>query len=445
MIQRSALKFLSQWKESKSRKPLVIRGARQVGKTTLIYEFAKEYDIFLDLNLEKPNDRQLFEDYDDVQDLINAIYFHKGKQKNGKTTLLFIDEIQFSKIAVAILRYFYEEANDIHVIVAGSLLETVIDVRRISFPVGRVQYLALRPCSFLEYLNGIGNDFDVNVIENLNGNYVHNRLIKHFNDFTLVGGMPAAISQYAKNKDILSVREVYESLLFSYQDDVEKYTKNPNLISIIRTILTTGWASAGEIITFERFGGVSYSAKEISFAFQTIQKAMLLDLIYPTSETRMPLMQNFRKRPKLIWLDTGLVNFLSGIQKEVFSVSDIQDVWRGRIAEHIVAQELLTLSDSLLTKRVFWRRDKQGSEAEVDFVYPYDSLAIPIEVKSGHNSKLKSLHLFMESAPHDIAIRVWSKPFSIDEVITKNQKKFKLINLPFYYIGILDKILKNNI
>ena len=443
MIQRKALQFLSEWKNSKSRKPLVIRGARQVGKTTLVKEFAKQYDVFLDLNLEKPADYKLFEDYDNVQELITAIFFHKEKKKNAGTTLLFIDEIQFSKRAVAILRYFYEEANDVHVIVAGSLLETIIDVRKISFPVGRVQFMALQPCSFLEFLDGIDNQFDIDLIENLQvESVIHDRIIKAFHNYTLIGGMPAIVSQYAETKDILSLKKTYESLLLSYLDDVEKYTKNANLIRVIRTILSVGWASAGEIITFERFGGTSYSSKEISTAFQTIQKAMLLDLIYPTSETQMPILQSFRKRPKLIWLDTGLVNFSAGIQKEIFSVSDIQDVWRGRIAEHIVAQELLAQSNSLLTKRTYWRRDKQGSEAEVDFVYPYNGLAIPIEVKSGHNSKLKSLHLFMESAPHDIAIRVWSQPFSIDEVTTKNGKMFKLVNLPFYYVGVIDKVLK---
>jgi predicted AAA+ superfamily ATPase len=179
----------------------------------------------------------------------------------------------------------------------------------------------------------------------------------------------------------------------------------------------------------------------MSLAFQTIQKAMLLELAYPTSEVQMPLLQNFRKQPKLIWLDTGLVNYFSGIQSDVFSVKDIMDVWRGRIAEHIVAQELLTLNNSILSKRVYWRRSKAGSEAEVDFVYSYKSMAIPVEVKSGHNSKLKSLHLFMEKAPHNFAVRVWSQPFSIDEVTTHGGKKFFLINLPFYYVSVFDKIL----
>jgi len=436
------LEFLSQWKESKWRKPLVIRGARQVGKTTLVKEFSKQYDVFIELNLENESDRMLFDQYNDVHELINAIFFHKEEKINGNSILIFIDEIQFSKPAVAILRYFYEEANHIHVVVAGSLLETVIDLRKISFPVGRVQYMALRPCSFLEFLDGMGKTFDIELIQNLQVEpVVHLRVMKAFRSYTLVGGMPAAISQYAENSDILSVKDVYDSLLVSYKEDVEKYTKNANLARIIHSILSVGWQSAGEIITFERFGGTSYSSKEIGEAFQTIKKAMLLDLIYPTSETRMPLLQNFRKRPKLIWLDTGLVNYVAGIQKDVFSVTDIQDVWRGRIAEHIVAQELFTLDDSLLYKRIFWKRDKHGSEAEVDFVFPYNSLAIPIEVKSGHNSKLKSLHLFMDEAPHDIAVRVWSNPFSIDEVSTPKGKKFKLINLPFYYVGVLNKVL----
>jgi len=443
MIDRNALKYLAKWKDSGTRKPLVIRGARQVGKTTLVKEFAKQYDVFLDLNLEKLADRQLFEDYQNVHDLLTAVFFYKEKRRNSGTTLLFIDEIQYSKQAIAILRYFYEEANDIHVIVAGSLLESVIDVRKISFPVGRVQYMALRPCSFLEFLNGIGKDFDIDLIQNLQvESVVHDRIIKNFHTFILVGGMPAVVSRYAESQDILSLKEIYESLLISYQDDVEKYTKNANLIKIIRTILSVGWTSAGEVISFERFGGTHYSSKEINAAFQTIQKAMLLDLIYPTSETAMPLIQNFRKHPKLLWLDTGLVNFAAGIQKEIFSIANIQDIWRGRIAEHIVAQELLTLSDNLLTKRVYWRRDKQGSEAEVDFIYPYNNLAIPIEVKSGHNSKLKSLHLFMDSAPHHLAVRIWSNPFSIDDVSTPVGKRFKLINLPFYYIGMLDKVLE---
>ena len=441
MIQRKAIESLQQWKELKDRKPLVLRGARQVGKTTVVMEFAKQFDVFLHLNLEKPVDRNLFEKYEDVNELIKAIFLHKKQVMTGGSVLLFIDEIQNSKKAVAVLRYFYEEANHIHVIAAGSLLETIMDVRKISFPVGRVEYLAMRPCSFLEFLNGIGDDFDAGLIGNLEATPVHDRIIKLFNDYTLVGGMPAIISKYAENQDILSLKRIYNSLLQSYKDDVEKYTKNVNMIKTIREILDSGWFLAGSIITFEKFGGTNYSSKEMSLAFQTIQKAMLLELVFPTSGVQMPLMPNRRQRPKLIWLDTGLVNFAADIQQDVFSAKDIQDVWRGRIAEQIVAQELLALDDNLSAKRIFWKRDKHGSEAEVDFLYKYNSMAIPVEVKSGHNSKLKSLHLYMDETPHKYAVRVWSNPFSVDSVATPGGKQFLLINLPFYYVGVLDRVL----
>jgi len=155
---------------------------------------------------------------------------------------------------------------------------------------------------------------------------------------------------------------------------------------------------------------------------------------------------NLRLRPRLFWLDTGIVNYLAKTQQAVFDAVNIADVWRGRIAEHIVGQELLALDSSVLTKRSFWRRNKAGSDAEVDFVFIYKSMLIPIEVKSGTNSKLKSLHLFMDEAPHDVAVRVWSQPLSVDVVRTQAGKEFRLINVPFYYVCVLemvlDKILK---
>ena len=439
---RNALAWLKKWRVSSDRKPLILRGARQVGKTTLVTQFAKEYDVFLHLNLEKSEERNLFEKYDDVNELLRAIFILKNKQIADKNVLLFIDEIQNSSKAVAILRYFYEEANHIHVISAGSLLETLVDVRKISFPVGRVQYLALRPCTFSEFLGAMENTYDLPFIENADvPEIIHERLMKQFREYILCGGMPAAIVQYSKNRDILSVRQIYESLLLSYSDDVEKYTASQSMVKVIRAILANGWQCAAETISFEGFGGSSYRSREMSEAFQIITKAMLLELVYPSSTVQCPMMPNMRKRPKLMWLDTGLVNYASKIQRDVFSVDDINDVWRGRVAEHIVGQELLAISNEVSQKRLYWRSDKVGSEAEVDFVYVYNGWAIPVEVKSGHNAKLKSLHQYMDMAPHDVAIRVWSKPFSIDEVKTSNGKEFRLINLPFYYIGQLDKVL----
>jgi predicted AAA+ superfamily ATPase len=185
-------------------------------------------------------------------------------------------------------------------------------------------------------------------------------------------------------------------------------------------------------------------AREMSEAFLTLEKTMLMELVYPATACLLPAPANLKRAPKLIWNDVGLVNYAANIQKEVFGSKDIIDAYRGKIAEQIVAQELLAQEDRVSATRKFWVRNKQGSDAEVDFVLQYDSKIIPVEVKSGHNAHLKSLHLFMDEAPHDIAVRVWSQPFSIDEVTTQRGKKFKLLNVPFYYVGVLEKILKQH-
>ena len=440
MINRIASKYLDQWAESEDRKPLILRGARQVGKTTLVNEFSKKFDVFLSLNLDKHEDNLLFDHYTNIEVLTDAIYRHCKKQKKQGKTLLFIDEIQSSPKAVALLRYFYEEMKQLHVICAGSLLESLID-KHISFPVGRVEYLAIRPCSFLEFLDGIGEIFDLDLLNNLNVSNAHNRVITLFTNFTIVGGMPAVINKYAANRDVLAVDRIYESLLNTYIDDIEKYARNESIGRIIRYILKTGWSYASERIKYERFGNSNYKSREVSEAFHTIEKAMLLELVYPVTSSQIPLLTSTSHRPKLIWFDTGLVNYIAGVRDSLFSVTDVMDAWRGKIAEQIVAQELLSSKWKVSAHRQFWERNKTQSSAEVDFVIQYKNWAIPIEVKSGHNAKLKSLHLFMEDAPHPIAVRVWSQPLSVDVVKTPKGKEFRLINVPFYYVCLLEKVL----
>jgi hypothetical protein len=441
MIKRDAFKYLEQWTESEDRRPLILRGARQVGKTTLVTEFSNKFDVFLSLNLDKPEDNILFEQYTNIEILTDAIYRHCKKQKKQGRTLLFIDEIQNSPKAVSLLRYFYEEMKQLYVICAGSLLESLID-KHISFPVGRVEYLAIRPCSFLEFLNGIGEDFDFDLVNNLNVSNVHNRVIALFTNFTIVGGMPAAINKYAVNRDVLAVDKIYETLLNAYIDDIEKYARNESMGQIIRYILKNGWNFASERITFERFGNSNYKSREVSEAFHTIEKAMLLELVYPVTSAQIPMLTSTSHRPKLIWFDTGLVNYIAGVRESLFSVTDVMDAWRGRIAEQIVAQELLSCKWQVSAHRQFWDRPKTQSSAEVDFVIQHKNRAIPIEVKSGHNARLKSLHLYMEEAPHDIAVRVWSQPLSVNVVKTPKGKEFKLINVPFYYVCLLDKVIE---
>ena len=441
MIYRYALSYLEAWKKNPMRKPLILRGARQVGKTTLVENFATEFDCFLRLNLDEEEDRNLFTQYKEIHKLIEAIFFYLRKSPNQGTVLLFIDEIQNSPEAVAMLRYFYEKRPDIYVIAAGSLLENVID-HKISFPVGRIEYMTLHPCSFLEYLNGIGEDFDQQAIEELKADAIHERLMYEFRKYCIVGGMPEAIKVYAQTKDLLSLDTIYDALIASYSDDIEKYSPNETQTKVMRNILETGWQKGGETITFERFGGSEYRSREVGEAFRTIQKAMLLELVYPTLNNRLPLEAQLSRRPKLIWLDTGLMNYKAEVREEVFSVSDISDAYRGHIAEQIVAQELLAHTTKVSERRYYWIGGKRNSTAEVDFVWKRQPYVLPIEVKSGINAHLRSLHLFMSNAPHDLAIRVWSNRMSIDEVKEPGTgKMFRLLNLPYYYVGVLDKVI----
>ena len=446
MFERNIITKLEQWASKKDCKPLILRGSRQVGKTTVVESFSQDFENYLYLNFEKnPSAIILFEKEQEISNLLSEIFLFCNKENKSGKTLLFIDEIQNSEMAIIKLRYFYEaKIPDLYVIAAGSLLETMLN-KKISFPVGRVEYLAVRPCVFNEFLRAIGEiQLEKALLDFQISEALHRKTMNLFNTFTLIGGMPEIVADYAQNKNFVGLNNIYESLLTSYRDDVEKYARNETMSQTIRYILQSGWKFAAERITLSGFAGSSYKSREMSEAFRTLEKTFILELCHPTTDTLVPITKDLKRSPKLLWLDCGLVNYAANVQKELFGSTDILDAWRGKIAEQIVAQELLALDSRVSNQRNFWVRNKKDSEAELDFVVQFDSKVIPIEVKSGHNAKLKSLHLFMEEAPHDLAIRVWSQPFSIDDVVTKNGKKFKLINLPFYYVGMLEKILKKH-
>jgi hypothetical protein len=441
MFSRELLNELNNWKEKKDRKPLILRGARQVGKTTLVNMLAESFDQYVYLNLERPEDLGIFDPSRPFYDIIAAIFFLKGKSRQIKSTLIFIDEIQNSPVAVGCLRYFYEDAPEIHVIAAGSLLESLIE-NRISFPVGRVEYMALHPCSFSEFLSALGETGSLEILQQFPvPDFAHDQLLRLFNQYTLIGGMPEIIKNYMANRDLTMLSPNYDSLIVSYMDDVEKYARNPMLLKVIRHIINSAFQYYGSRITFERFGNSNYRSREVSEAFRTLEKSMLLQLVYPTESPMLPLTPNYRKSPKLIMLDTGLVNYVSKIQKEVFIAADLTEVYKGRVAEHIVGQELMAKEISVLSKLNFWTREQKNSQAEVDFVVTVDGNLIPVEVKSGGSGKIKSLKLFMDLAPDQIAVRFWSGKTSVEKMYSVSHKPFTLINLPLYLAGNIREIL----
>lgn len=429
------------WRRSSRRKPLVLRGARQVGKTTVVNQFGRTFDNYLYLNLEDAEAAALFEMDVPLADLMPFFFAHCNKRRKDGATLIFIDEIQNSAKAVARLRYFYEQLPEVFVIAAGSLLENLVDVKT-SFPVGRVQYMALRPCSFREFLVAVGEERLLPALaDRVMSQAFHERLMLLFNQYVVTGGMPEVVQAFAETRDFVSLGDVYESLLQGYRDDSEKYASSGKVSEVVRFILNGGWTKAGQIITLGNFGASNYSAREVGEAFRLLEKAMLLELVYPTTSTDVPAVGETRRQPKLVWLDTGLVNYAAQVQAEVLRSRDIMDAWRGMIAEQIVAQELLTQNNRVSQKRNFWSRGKGESSAEVDFIWVCNSKIYPIEVKSGHNAHLRSLHSFMERSSNDVAVRVWSQPYSEDMVTIANGKTFKLINMPFYMVGELEAIV----
>ncbi|MGN1264574.1 MAG: ATP-binding protein [Muribaculaceae bacterium] len=442
MFRRKVISKLEAWRQNEHHKPLILRGARQVGKTTIVNQFGESFQNYLYFNLEIQENVHLLEMDIPLSSLVQLMFARLGVSPKEGDTLIFIDEIQNSPKTIARLRYFYEQRPDLYIIAAGSLLENLVDVK-VSFPVGRVQYLAMRPCSFCEFLEAIGKGNLLNVISQ-NWEYAspfHNELMHLFNQYTIVGGMPEVVQKYAETGDVLALDDIYETLIQSYKDDSEKYVKGNKLTDVVRFLLTYGWAFAGETITLGNFANSGYKSREVAEAFRLLEKAMLLELIYPVSSTQIPAIPETRRHPKLVWFDTGLVNYQAGVRQEIIGSTEMVDSWRGHIAEQVVAQELQALDDRVSSRRSFWARANNG--AEVDFIITYKSKIYPVEVKSCTNAHLRSLKVFIDNSPADIAVRVWSNPFSVDNLTTPNGKQFRLINLPFYLIWRIDSILQS--
>lgn len=441
MFDRTALNWLDSWKKRPDRKPLVIRGARQVGKTSLVKLFSRSYAQFIMLNLDSPGDRMIFDDRRSFQDILAAIFFLKRKSLDVRDTLIFIDEIQNSAHAVMLLRYFFEEAPDLHVIAAGSMLESLVH-RQLSFPVGRVEYMVLHPCSFREFLGAMGEEQALEMADRFPvPEFAHTRLMHLFNQYALTGGMPEVVRHYSEHRDLTALGRLYGNLVTSYQDDVEKYARNQSMIPVIRHVIRMSFRMAGTRITFERFGQSNYRSREVGEAFRALEQTGLLFLIYPVESQRMPMVPNFRKSPRLQVLDTGLLNYYGEVQHEVFRAHDITDAYRGLIAEHIVGQELLSAVPAIGSSLHFWTREERNSQAEVDFVVVHEGGIIPVEVKSGAGGKLKSLHLFMAGSPQHVAVRFQSAGYSVEKVRLNHDQTFRLVNLPYYLAGQLFSIL----
>lgn len=438
---REIIVELRKWVNKVNRKPLILRGARQVGKTTIINQLAKDFKYYVYLNLEIGRDRKYFAEFEEVENVVQAIFFDNNIPANADQVLIFIDEIQTEAKAVAMMRYFYELFPNLHIIAAGSLLETLLEVKN-TFPVGRVEYLVLRPVSFLEFLNAIG---EINAFEFIQKVplpvFAHEKTLRLFHIYALIGGMPEIVRNYAKNRDFVQLKSIYESLLTAYLDDVQKYADTDLRIELIRHAIQNIFLEGANRIKFAGFANSNYRSDQMSAALRTLEKAMLIHLVYPSTENQLPAIPNLRKSPYLQTLDTGLMNFFSGLQADLIGTKDLHESYRGRVIHHLTGQMLLTRMHSPLDKLRFWVRDKKQSSAEVDFIYLFKSKLIPMEIKSGKTGKMYSLRQYMETANHDLSVRVYAGKLYLQTLTNPSGRIFYLLNLPYFLVEMLPEYL----
>ncbi len=443
MFDRKIIKYLLEWKKRSNRKPMVLRGARQVGKTSAVLIFAEKYfKNIIHLNLEKAEYLRLVKSDLSLNEFLILLKAEFNQVIIPGETLIFIDEIQNSPFLIKLLRFFYEERPELHVLAAGSLLEAKIEKEGFSFPVGRVEFCYIYPLDFFEYLGAKGETELLKILQEMSldkpiPDAVHELALKNFYGYAMIGGMPEVVSEYLKNNDINRVKAIFAGLFTGYIEDVYKYASHAEA-KYLSYIIETAPLFAGNHITYEKFGGSNFRSREMSLAFALLEKVMLLSQIRATQSKGLPLIRKEKKAKKLIYLDVGLVNHRMNILNDYLSLTDFDQFYQGRLAEQIVAQNLFSLFIDAPAEIFYWARDKEEGCAEVDFCLNFAGRALGVEVKSGKTGRLKSLFIFSKQNPKNQLLRVYSGKLKEEKL-----QEAKLISLPFYLLPRLLQFAEN--
>jgi len=390
---------LQRWQVSTRRKPLILRGARQVGKTWSLKEFGKNrFESLALVDLDRnPSLRRVFDgDLHAVRICSDLEVLLRQKITPGKT-LLFIDEIQAAPRAITALRYFYEELPELHVVAAGSLLEFAL--KEASFPVGRIQFLNLYPLCFAEYLEAIGNTPAASA---LLGNpaeispVVHELLRDELKRYFFIGGMPSAVNAYMEHGSMRDAFEVQGEIVESYRMDFAKYTPQVDRYCL-DSVFTSLAQRVGDQIKYARLGE-GHSNLTLKKAFDALCLAQLARRIPSVDPTALPLGASASAKVfKALMLDLGIMRYLSGMPDDIeYARVNLLTMYRGAMAEQFVGQEMLVSQKGAL---YYWDRQAKSSSAEVDYLAVLDGRIHPVEVKSGATGSLRSLHLFLASYP----------------------------------------------
>lgn len=428
-MERTAYKVLKAWKNSPLRKPLIVQGARQVGKTYLLQSFGKcEYQSMVYLNFEEnPDLKELFERDLQPDKLIQNISAFMAQPVSSGTTLLFFDEIQICPRALTSLKYFYEQAPGFHVVAAGSLLGVSVG-KTSSFPVGKVSFLYLYPLSFFEFLRGLGEDLLLAEIMNNNEfkalpEALHNKLITLLRLYFYIGGMPEVVAQYIRSRDLLLLRELQKDIIKSYERDFSKYTSATESIRVSEIWQSLPAQLARENKKFKyseiRKGG---RASQFESAVEWLRSAGILYVSNCVTAANLPIsgFTDYSKF-KVYCLDCGLLGAMLNIpSREAVWGDGIFSEYNGAFTENFVATELAQKTDS---KLYYWLSD---GVAEVDFLLEYNQKILPLEVKSGMKRNVKSLWVYEQKFKPEQIFRCSPRNFEVND---------KFVNIPLYAIG----------
>lgn len=453
-MDRTCLSFLQKWLSSDTRKPLVIRGARQVGKTWIVRHFAKQAGKkLIELNLEKhPKLASAFSSNEPTV-ILQRLRADFETSIDPSKCILFIDEIQAVPELFPKLRWFAEDMPELPVIAAGSLLEFVLGKQEFSMPVGRISYMYLEPFSFEEFLLALERPELIAQIKEFNwkngiSDFTHEKLINLFKEYMIVGGMPAAVHSWSNKHNISDVSQIHHDIFHTYRDDFGKYSGRipPQRLN---EVMTSVPHCLGQKFVYSRVNP-HVRIPIIKEALELLCQAKVCHTIPASSSNGVPLAAELLNYIKVILLDVGLSSADLGLSlSELASIKELDLINKGGIAEQVVGQLLRTIGPVYQEPALYyWLNTDKYSSAEIDYVIQHGSKVVPIEVKAGTSGTLKSLHRFMNLKGLPLAVRINSSPPSLSDIHLKDTQgipvQYKLQSIPFYLIGELHRLLEHN-
>jgi uncharacterized protein len=450
MLTRHLLSDLIAWAKENKRKPLILRGARQVGKSTLVQMLAEAVGLdCVTANFERrPELAELFKSNDPMK-IIQLLSLKLNQVIQPGKSLLFLDEIQATPEILASLRYFYEELPGLHVISAGSLLEFALEEPAFPMPVGRVEYCYLGPMTFDEFLLAEGEQGLIKFLADYHLTDeipfpIHQTLVELLKIYLVVGGMPEAIQNYISHKNdsmwAQPVERVKRSILETYQDDFSKYA-SLHSVNLLRSVFEKIPRLISKRIKYSEINP-NVKSTVVSKNIHQLAMAKIITIINHTAANGIPLGAQLNEKIfKLIFLDVGLLSAQLGLNLLDFYYGDeINLVHSGMIAEQFIGQQLLYMRPYFEPPHLyFWKRDEKSSQAEVDYVITHRQKIIPIEIKAGKTGTLRSLHLFMDEKNSSLGIKLSSALPSITKVNDRI-----IISLPLYLVGQLHRLISEN-